>query len=306
MPDNKTSREFDLLKDKNISSGAAFVIRTMFKLLDSPAEKEELLNGLSDDMLGIYINSLRKLGFKIKSPNKSCREYSLREQIDLLKITVEDVKFLIGIKEIIANFREYKSIYHFNNLAKKIADISSPQTKNLLYTKVINTEPFGLELHQKIEMIEEFLKSKFVLEVNYLSPNSGHKKFLVEAISIKLENDKLYFWCYNIESEQIQYLRTDRILDIKQSDINCGKEYKLQSAVCEFYKKQAILFTGVKGKKITEETPQKIVAQIDYENEFHFLQYLSSLGDDVKIIAPENLVNTYANILKETGAFYGE
>ncbi|MCK7489142.1 MAG: WYL domain-containing protein [Anaerotruncus sp.] len=117
-----------------------------------------------------------------------------------------------------------------DNLFKAIIENLNKENKNdfsqMLKTSIRNTDvKFQTQL---ITLLEKYCSKKRTLLINYFSPNSGEKLIELTLEKLTYENGMFYLWGYNCETEELQYIRVDRIKEIKAGKY---KEFKNHSKV---------------------------------------------------------------------------
>ena len=292
------------LKDLDNISVTGYRIITILKmLLNKPCSDTDINERLKKDILGardlsrdticIYINTLRAIGCVISRPSKNTGyKYILKSHPFTLNFNEEEFNGLFNILKNISCFNDWNLMVDIDTLFKTIRDNLSPESRKLMG---FATKPRFLNTDSKVEhkilhSLEKYCKEKRTILLKYLSPESGEKLVEVIADKISFENCALYLWCYNLELDETQYLRIDRIKDIKV--VNLSKtNYK--SKLCTIKYK----LTGISGltyvpaidEKIIERTDKEIIIEAKVRNKFRYVQKILYYGSDCTLIDPETL-----------------
>lgn len=150
-----------------------------------------------------------------------------------------------------------------------------------------------------VKSLEKHCQERRLIFLNYISPRSGSK--IMEIIPEKLSFDKgiLYLWCYNTQLEETQYLRVDRIKEVKVVNLE-QKEYK-SKAYKYTYKltgSSALTYIPSKDENILEKTDKEVVIEANVPNKFKFIQHILSYGCDCTVLSPEDIKKEVMTKLK--------
>ena len=75
-----------MIEDKNLSRSATRVFNIFQKLSLSDCLKTELLGEFSDDSLSLYLNTLNKIGIKIKKKSAPDKRYTIINNINFFDL----------------------------------------------------------------------------------------------------------------------------------------------------------------------------------------------------------------------------
>lgn len=268
-------------------------------LSDSYLKKE-----VSDDMICMYMNSLRNIGCDISRPSKSngfC--YVLNSAPFSFTITKSQSKIIEAILKSLIKNNDWKLLIDVCDFFKKIQTVCSPSS-DLDFLRVISLfMKMDFDLIQKLNYYCE--KEKYII-IEYLSPNSGLKEIGLLAKNISLENSRLYFWGYSEELQEMQYLRVERIKKIKVislKEVNVNHQ-KFPVAKYKVNKKDFAKNNLENNQKIIKETDDTIWIEEEVINKFKFVQTILSYGEDCVLLEPEDIRQEVILALKEILAFY--
>lgn len=311
---NNAFNKIEDKKPKNIVNTGYKIIKVLKLLFEKPQSfndiNEEFLKDqivtkpVSDDMICIYINTLRSIGCEITRPSKSnnfC--YTLSNHPFKIEINKKD-SFVLSqiIKTVLAEdnweiawdtielFREFK------DFCTKNSDFGFLDALN--YHFKINPEI--------IKDLEHYCKKTKLLSIKYHSPNSDIKEIEIVAEKIKLENNHFYIWGYNKKLDKIIYLRIDRIISV--TPINVQSLFLstkiLFKARYKLFKDAKENFTEDSSTKIIKRTKQYIEIEENVRNKFHFIQKILQYADECILTEPLNIKKEIISIIKEVLAFY--
>lgn len=292
-------------KNKNLANSAKTVFIILQKLIFSQPTKEDLLDGFSVDSLEIYLNTLRKLGLIIKSPTKNNKTYQLIGNFDFLNFDDEEFEMLIKIKKILAKKSSYSEVMTFNSLLCKLMKFVDKKSAQKLYD-IVGLKPFGVEFHEKILALESLINDKKTILLTYNSPNSNKNYFKVLPQKIKLQNNKLYFCCYDFSLKEVRNLLVERILEFKFIDEEVEHIAFGDYVLCEFSDVNEILLQNDEKAKIIEKKQGKILVEFYLDNQFELFQKLLSFGKNCRIIEPYDFKMQFKQKLKFIKESYGK
>jgi len=263
-------------------------------LIESPMSNEEinecLLNDqyiqekFSNDTLRLYINSLREVGCEIIGANKSNnKKYELISHPFTYEIPKSQLKAISKLYKSIYDKIDIKEVILIEKFFEKVLSLVKSQDaketlKNISALKGINKNILNdLLLH---------CKNKNQIVFTYNSPRSGEKQIEIVADEISFKSGKLYLWGDNLTHKQYSYFAVDRILKICNIKLLKTKEgFPSIKVTYELYNNNG--YIPLASEKIIEESDNKLVVEVDCENEFSLMQRLLYLADDCKILQPQ-------------------
>lgn len=259
---------------------------------------------VSDDMICLYVNSLRKIGCDISRPSKTnsfC--YVLNNHPFLFKITKKESKTIETILRSLVRNSDWRLLQDVCEFFKEIKEVCSDDS-DLNFLRVISVfMKMDFDLIKKLNYFCE--KEKFVV-LDYQSPNSGLKEISLIAKHLALENSRLYLWGHSFELEELQYLRVDRIkkikvisfkeVDIEQKDFPVSRYKLINQDVKNFCPDENQKILEIVGKNLFIEEPIK--------NRFLLVQKILSYGEDCEVLEPIELREEIISIIKGILKFY--
>ena len=291
------------LKTNLLNSGER-VFRIFSELLKSDCHKTKLLDNFSEDSLFVYINTLRKLGLDITVPTRKNTCYSIKECLNLINFNEEDIKIFSKMKEILSQKSSYNDVLAFNNILLKFSKYTNKYFTEKL-CKVIEQKPFGLEMHEKILGLQNCIDSKKTILISYNSPNSKKNYFKIMPKYLKLENQKMYLWCYDNAFYEARYFRLDRLLDFKILDEPYENINQEKYAVCKFINTGKDLFEQNSNCEIILKNNDFLLVKFYFENNFEFMQKIFSYSHDCEVLEPADLRETFRQKIDLIRKIYG-
>ena len=288
----------------NVLNSGSRVFGVFSKLLDKDCHKTELMDGFSENSLFIYINTLRKLGIDITVPNRRNTSYSIKSALNFINFNEEDIKILAQMKNILAQKVSYHDVMTFNNLLLKFSKYTNKYFEEKL-NEIISMKPFGIEMHKKISQLEDCIKEQKPVLLVYNSPNSKINYFKVMPKNLKLDNRKMYLWCYDNAFYEVRYLRLDRLVDFKILNEPYENTAEPKYAVCKFTNLRGIFNELDFNYEILEKNNDFMLIKIYFENSFDFMQKIFSYSLDCKILEPIELQEKFRQKIALIKEIYG-
>lgn len=257
---------------------------------------------VSDDMICMYINTLRKIGCDISRPSKSnsfC--YTLNSHPFSFKISKQDSKTIETVLKSLVKSNDWPLLIEICEFFNELKNLCAKDS-DLNFLRIISTfSKIDFDLAKKLNYYCE--KEKFIV-LEYQSPNTGLKEIGLSARALSLENSKLYLWGYNSELNELQYLRLDRIKNIKIISLNeSPTEIKTPpSAVYRLMDMED--FIPDEDQKILETTNEAILIEEKTENRFRLVQKILSYGSSCVVMEPQDLREEIIATIEGMLSFY--
>lgn len=303
-----------MLSEQNISplikinenlSLTAYRILMIFELLNQSrygnddinralASRIQNFKPLSDDTIGIYINTLRELGCCIPRPSKKTEfKYQMLSHPFSLKFDESDIKFLIELKKLISVCCDWRLVANTDRLIDKILNFISPEKKKsyLALKKNLIRDISSAYQSKLLDMLDLYCSKKRTLIVSYDSVQNKNKEIKIVAEKLSYQNGAFYLWGYNPEYEESQYLRVDRINEISAINIS-GITLKpsIITAVYRLGGTSASVFCPDEDETVIEKRENgEIIIESKVKNRFWFYQKILSFGADCTVIYPETI-----------------
>ncbi len=311
----------DLIKiSDNISVTAYRTICILNLLLKQPSNeeeislhlKEQILNNknLSSDTIYIYLNTLKAIGCNICRPCKTNNhKYVLKSHPFMLQLDDNDLKSLVQIRKYISNLKNWKFILEVEKLFDIIQDNLVMESKKK-FEKLRNASlryPLTQKIIDTIQKLESHAESQNKLEVVYSSPINGIKNIKIKPEEILYENGAFYVHIINLDANEAQYLRVDRInsfellrnynLNISELPDIAPVQYKLKGASLYY-------FIPGENESIISKTEDEMIIEEKITNKFKFYQKVLSYGYDCTIIKPLSFQKEMVNKLRSMLEIY--
>ncbi len=275
-----------------------------YEINEAFLEDIHLKKTVSDDMICLYVNSLRKIGCDISRPSKTnsfC--YVLNTHSFLFKITKQNSKTIEVILRSLVKNNDWRLLLDVCEFFQEIKELCSKDS-DFDFLRVVSVfMKMDFDLIKKLNYFCE--KEKFVV-LDYQSPNSGLKEISLVAKYLSLENSRLYLWGHSFELDELQYLRVDRIknikvislkeVDIQQKDFPVSKYKLINQDVKNFFADE--------NQKVLEISDSEILIEEPIKNRFLFVQKILSYGEDCVVLEPIELREEIISVIKGVLSFY--
>lgn len=306
--------------ENNISKTGYRALWVLFKLLESPKSRDELINlflddeiltsDCSKDTITITINTLKKAGCVISRPtNKTNHKYVIKQHPFNVCFTREQVDALQSLREYIISFNDLKLLIYLNKLYFKIAHLAPDEESKdtLLYKHPLKNINFNI-------LNELIIYSKIKKQTNicYKSPEHGEENLDFFPEYLTFENKKVNVWGFCPKYNSFSFLRVDRIHRVNLvtfSTVNSIQKSSIDFEIIVYKLKgnSAEFFEADENDKVFNQIDSKgfsLLVETKSNNKFKFYQKILSYGTDCKIVAPESAKHEFSNILKKMKAGY--
>lgn len=261
--------------------------RTLDELIDIVRNDKITGKSFSRDTIRVAINTLKAAGCEISRPSKSNNyKYELIKHPFGLNLADDELSILIRLRERFTETMNWNDIFVVNNLYKKIVTLTCDENK---IKTTIDSQPLG-QLNRK--MLKEITNPDIIgklLKIQYKSPKFGMEDINIIPRAVKIENSKLYLWCYNLKYNKNSLLPVDRITEIK-SRCTVTNQYPQTTVYDVIYELTNIdlqNFNLKDNEEIITRDEDKMIIKANVDNEFLFIQRLLLLGSNFKIISPD-------------------
>jgi hypothetical protein len=261
-------------------------------------QDDYLMKEVSDDMICMYINSLRKIGCDISRPSKSngfC--YVLNSHPFSFDLTQQQAKTIDAILKSLLKNNDWKLLIEVCDFFKKIISMCPVESDFDFLRPISVFLKMDFDLIHKLNYYCE--KEKYIV-LDYQSPNSGLKEIGLLANNIVLENSRLYFWGYSFELHEMQYLRVERIKNIKVislKEVSIDKK-AFPKSTYKLFKKDINTFVPNENQKIIKETSGEIWVEEQIVNKFKFIQTILSYGESCTVLEPKEIRDEIISVIK--------
>lgn len=297
------------LNYSNISITAYRAIKILKILMEKPRSNSELVDILkndeitkkstSDDTIRMSINSLKSVGCDIARPAPANNhKYVLISHPFKIKISKQQVKILLKIRQYFLDINDWKKVLEINKLYDKIILIAeSEEVINLISYK----KPF-IKIKQNI--LDTLEKENFEQKEILLTYNTSSKK--TEIINIRseyvfCEAGRLYIMGWYYKRNNYAYFNVEKISEIhsiktvKKSEIEKNETKKAFYKICGT---SVQTFIPTEDETVVIKNSNNIIVSMPLKSEFKTIQRLLSFGSDFELIEPLDLKQKIAHKLK--------
>lgn len=275
-----------------------------FEINEAFEQDIHLRKSVSDDMICLYVNSLRKIGCDIARPSKTnsfC--YVLNTNPFLFNITKQNSKTIETILRSLVKNNDWRLLLDVCEFFKEIKEFCSKDSDWDFLRVVSVFMKMDFDLIKKLNYFCE--KEKFVV-LDYQSPNSGLKEISLVTKYLSLENSRLYLWGHSFELDELQYLRVDRIknikiISLKEVDI---EEKNLAVSQYKLTNQDIKNFVPDENQKVLKISGRDIFIEESIKNRFLFIQKILSYGEDCVVLEPVELREEIISTIKEVLNLY--
>lgn len=262
---------------------------------------------LSDETLKLDINTLIKVGFKIKRGNKGNGfKIHLDKNFSFLKFNKSEICFIEAIKNFTLDNSDFEAIFNLKNFIKKI----TPCLPDIYKNQINDFKFFGILNEKIIDTIKYAIENKKVCKIIYNIQENGKTEFKILPEKIFIINGKLYFSSYEeYQTKEITF-RFDNILSVQiMEEANIKKFFnykplKIQKTsykiAKEFYKNHFLN----SNEEIIAEDENFYEIQINETSDFFITQRITTLGTNCISLNNIKIKNDIIKNLKETLEVY--
>lgn len=263
---------------------------------------------LSQDTIGIYINTLKAIGCNISRPKKSNEfKYELLNHPFKPNLKQEEINALFNVRKFLSSLDDWRLIIETEKLVDKIInslDVHKQEEFSFLHKKLFR----GYSLKDKynlVESIEEFCNQKKYITFLYESANSNKQYVSIIAKKLAFENDALYLWGFDILKNDIKYYRVDRIQELTSTNMPISNyNYCFTEVIYELKGFSSEMFVPTIDDEILKENKKIKLIKSNVYNKFKFFQDALSYGCECKIIEPLEFKSEHIQRLKRVLSCY--
>jgi len=262
-----------------------------------------MLDKNSDDILRIDINTLRKIGCDIsRADHRTNNKYVLINHPFKIDINNDEVNVVKRVFNKIKENADISTLTLYDNLFKKIAThIADDKVRESL----LGISPLKKYSSQILDELRTVCDQKTVVKLVYKTPTTNTEtEKEIFADNIKLQNDKLYLYGVDKQSNQPVYLNIKRILRII-SKYESDELYTTQPVVVRFKLTEFGVLGLTDDEKIESgDKSNGFVICGKYHNRFIAVQRILSFGAKCTIIEPEDFKEHIIQVLKKMKEVY--
>ena len=317
----KPARQKYLAPENNISKTGYRALFVLFKLLEAPRTREEILqlfskdqilqNDISKDTVTITINTLKSAGCIISRPSqRTLNRYVLKYHPFNICLSLANIDALQSLRDTVITFQDLYLLIYLNNFYIKIAQLApDEEAKNLLIYK----HPLIDINYEILNELIIYTKIKKQINICYDSPENRYENLQFVPEYLTFERAKLYVWGYCKKYNEFAYLRVDRIKKLNllstENYMKNPVEYNkpIEKVIYKLKGYSALMYSENKEESIisndnNSDYPITICAFVS--NKFSFFQKILSYGTDCLIISPESAKSELLEHLKVIKAGY--
>ena len=274
--------------------------------------------GISTDRRTIYteMEILDKFGLDIQQKKGKCpgyyigaRDFELPE-LKLLVDAVQSSKFITEkkSKELIQKLEKLCCKTDTEMLSRYVFIVNRPKTEN--ETVYYNVDYIHTAIYENKQIKFHYAEWTVKKELKFKKNGAF---YVVSPWALTWDDENYYLVGYDSEAEKIKHYRVDKMLHIRMSNESReGKEYFKKLDMADYAKKSFGMFRGKEqtvkmqvdnrlagviidrfGKDVmmipTDE--EHFTVKVDVHVSRQFLGWIFSLGEGIKIVGPEEVVN---------------
>ena len=260
---------------------------------------------ISQDTLRVYINSFKKAGCVVekKLTGEKRREYAyfIPENPFCLKITSAQIKSLFEIYDMIMYNLPFDDFLKVDLLIRRFTE----NIKNEEFLKTYEEHSFLNGANMELLLtLQQCCKEGAQVTVLYNSPQSGKKEIPIITKRMIFKNYKLYLEGFGREYNEDAIFLFERI--VKLVEVIPAEE--IDTPECLYFDVEFELFNKniplLDNEKIKEQKGGKLKVVHKSSNKKMSMQRFLQLGQNAKIISPQEFKNEFISTLKATKEVY--
>ena len=256
----------------------------------------------SDDILRIDLNTIKSMGFEVsRASAKTDYKYVLLKHPFVLEIAKDELLVLKKVYKIIKSNADIQTLILFDELVRKIATFISDSDTREEFLGISILKNFDINL---IRTILSAIKREEILDLVYRK--AGAKVDAVKEIAAQnlvFNNDKIYLYGYNLQSEDSVVFNIQRIKSILK--IKPKKEDFDQKIIkIKFHLRGFGLDTPEAGETVVESGKNGFIVEGVYHNEFLATQRMLSFGARCTVLEPLDFRNKIIAKLRDMRTIY--
>ena len=271
--------------------------RSVEELIEILANNSITAKAVSKDTIRLTIKTLKAAGCIFDKPSTANGyKYHLIYHPFALKLTDNEFKVLLQLREKLAENPPFDTVLDINALYKKISMIISDKEQQ---QTIEDTKPLK-DVNETVlyQISNPKLEGKRV-QIKYFSPKNGLEDIDIIPQRISYENGKIYLWCYIFKYNTNSMLNIEKIKKI--SNVNISEDFKVPDSYEVIYKISGNAFQTFEPKEyeqIIKKDEKSMIIKANVANEFWFIQRILLFGCDFNIISPDFFKEKLINKLK--------
>lgn len=299
-------------QSKQISSTGARALLVLVALLMGPKTFEEMKEFLVDcgftnqqysiDTARMDLNALKAIGCEIsKAIKTNDYKYSLISHPFKVKIMPLEVFFIREAYKHICKTCSPSTLLDYHNLFAKLANIASSEEMSEELLGISLLKGMNLDIIQDLVADE---KHHNKIQIAYSSTKDKEVIYDITLERLGLRSNKLYAFCYNHTLGKRTFLRVSKIRKIISKFFDKGSKFGLDTHV-KFRLTRSYLYPLEPNETVIETTPEALVIEGRYYNDFIAMQRILSFGNDCVVIEPVEMKELIIEKLLEMKELYG-
>ena len=280
-------------------------------------------NGINAERKSIYsdINTLIDMGYDIITRKGKEGGYALVSR----DFELAELKLLVDAVQSSKFISEKKS----NKLIKKIEKLTSRHEGHKLQRQVFvanRVKTDNESVFYNIDGIHEGIATKCIISFVYsewnlkkqLVPKNNGNRYVVKPLLLVWDDENYYLVAKDAETDVTKHFRVDKMTNIVVED-KCFKESETDATPAQYSKEHFAMFSG-EDEIVTVRFERKLIgvvldrfgkdvsiipkddncfdARLKVKVSNQFFGWLTGFGQSAEIIAPENIVEKYRDLVK--------
>ena len=270
-----------------------------------------------------YRKELEDAGYSIITIPGKDGGYKL-EKTDLIpsiKLLPQEKELVLETINYITSKKDFVKKTEFTKVFGRIASaIQLPQSTDSI--KVVDHYQLSMnekDIQERYEFIEEMIKNKNVIEIEYHSIKNGLKSHILHPYKLFLYNNSWFFLAWNPEVGDVWTFKINRIINWRKINekFRVWKYFKPENYLndnClksngEFYR-VVYLARGIrkhlaaeriygKNQVVEDIDDDTIKVSVDIQNKELIVSYILGCGDDVEVLEPQWLIDKVKLVSKD-------
>lgn len=295
-------------KAESLSLSGYKILKLLEALSENALDEKEINNlflndnlikkEVSNDTIRLYINTLKKIGFKIAKPSKSnSYKYTFEYNPFGFHLSGGENEMLSTLIKYLAKINDWEFILEVDEAFRELQKLSNSQKQHILSSL---TNITGID-KKIILQLQKHCEKKHIVNISQKSLTSDEvKQYMILTDEMFVENEKLYIWGYNFKQNEMQYFRVDRICKIKKIGMNENVTPFLKKPTATYKLKNSLLktFKQDENQRIISKNSKEIIIEEEMINKFKFIQKILSYGKDCVLISPKEIVDDLKTMLQ--------
>ena len=273
--------------------------KTYIQIADKFRNHPYLKESIAPDTVRVYINSMRKIGCEILSERDGkTYYYRLVYSPYMLDINENQVKGLIKVYKLLSSTTSIEELLDLHEFLLKLKDYVKDES---VLEKINNASIIKGVNIDILKQLIKLVKQKEQIIFTYASTNTTTKDIDMLLEDFVIKNNKIYIKGLSKNYDNKLLLLVNRVKKIKE----VKKVKDITSDMTNVMKIRYEYFGDINDfdlnndERIIEKLTDRIVVEIDCENEFFARQRILSFADKARVISPESYRKQFIKCLQE-------